>query len=146
MTARASLSVVALLLPLAAAATPNFPPYMRDSLQLSTSPDCQICHRGTPKLETVTRPFGVALRERGLQPYSTFSLDTALAAMRQDAVDSDGDGVLDVDELTDETNPNGDAPGPPTPTFGCGGGNGRVIAPFPFGLLWGVRRRRRSER
>jgi len=70
-------------------------------------------------------------------------LTKALDAMDRDHVDSDSDGVPDIQELLDDTDPNtpGDVKltGEPGPNAGCGGGQkadfaGRTPA-AAFGLL-----------
>jgi len=54
-------------------------------------------------------------------PYDEASLSAALAAMAADAVDSNGDGVTDVDALKQGLDPNAGAAGAEVPTYGCVG-------------------------
>jgi uncharacterized protein (TIGR03382 family) len=106
-----------------ALATPNFPGAVQRELNLSNEPDCELCHVGVEARGTVNTPFGSAMRQRGLQAYDEESLRDALASLRGEAVDSDGDGVPDVEELLAGDDPNQSAQTPeelpPEPTFGC---------------------------
>lgn len=100
-----------------ARATPNFPPAIREDLGLGYEPSCSICHAGgVTERGTVTTPFGRALRERGLVADDTDSLKGALAALEKDGIDSDGDGVPDVEQLREGRDPNGTGE---RPTYGC---------------------------
>ena len=127
---RAPFILAAALFALDAAATPSFPSTIRAVESLSYVPDCSLCHRGTPAVGTVTTPFGISMRQRGLRMYDDPSLRAALAAMEAERVDSDGDGVADIDELRAGTNPNvgtladgGAAPSTtdfPEPSYGVG--------------------------
>lgn len=104
-----------------ALATPNFPDAVQRELNLSYTPVCELCHVGVQARGTVNTPFGRAMRQRGLQAYDEESLRDALAALRSEAVDSDGDGVPDVEELLagDDPNQSAQTPDIPEPTFGC---------------------------
>ncbi|HZA14137.1 MAG TPA: hypothetical protein VE618_06560, partial [Myxococcaceae bacterium] len=82
-----------------ASATPNFPPAIRVAESLPSDPPCGLCHRGVEMAGTVTTPFGVSMRQRGLVMYDVVSLRNALEAMRAAGVDSDGDGTPDLEEL-----------------------------------------------
>jgi MYXO-CTERM domain-containing protein len=130
------LSVLSLLtFDATANATPNFPPEVARHLSLPAPPDCSLCHHdGITGLGTVTTPFGTSMRAQGLVPFDTASLDSALDALDQAKVDSDGDCVPDIDELKAGTNPdvpdNPDggacadesaaaANAPPPPVYGC---------------------------
>jgi hypothetical protein len=91
------------------------------------------------------------MKARGLQAKDDVSLTNALDAMDRDHVDSDGDGVPDIQELLDDTDPNtpGDVrlTGQPGPNAGCGGGQkadttGRTPAAAIGLLLLALARRR----
>jgi hypothetical protein len=104
----------------AAGATPNFPGAIKDKLSATAPPECAICHvtgrvggRGT-----VNTPFGVAMRARGLVLYDEASLAAALVQMEKDGVDSNGDGVIDVDAIRMGKDPN---PSSDAPVYGCVG-------------------------
>ena len=131
---------VALMAPVAAQATPDFPAAIARDLELSAPPDCTVCHAtnegGTG---TVVKPFGKYLMSRGLAPFDESSLAGALAAATGEHHDSDGDGVSDIDALRRGLDPNGSssqAPRVEDPQFGCnasGRGGGSV-----WGLILAV--------
>jgi hypothetical protein len=107
-----------------ARATPNFPGAIQRDLGASQPPLCSICHLcGTTGRGTVNTPWGMAMRSRGLMAYDEASLATALAAMERDRVDSDGDGVVDVDavRMGQDPNPSGlcDQEDDTIPRYGC---------------------------
>lgn len=118
-----------------ALATPTFPQTIQTTLNATAVPDCLVCHVGRTGRGTVNTGFGSAMRARGLQAYDESSLRSALKTMESDGVDSDGDGVIDVDALRMGKDPN-----PPrsaidfneeaTPRYGCVGGQ---IAPGKAG-------------
>jgi hypothetical protein len=122
-------------------ATPNFPDAIAMKLGASAAPSCQVCHNGRTGTGTVTRAFGAAMRERGLRPFDTGSLDAALDRMTKDGIDSNSDGVLDTEALKKGEDPNGSAGEgaqpigdlTPQPGYGCGA----QIAPS-HGLSWAV--------
>lgn len=92
--------------------------------------DCSLCHSvpfGTAG--TATKPFAQALVSRGVAGApngDTAKLVEALAAMQAEGVDTDEDGVPDLDEIADG-NPNdpailpGDYVPPLAPEYGCVG-------------------------
>ena len=125
-TAVLALAAVALIAR-SANASPVFPPEIQNHLSLSYQPSCATCHlNGVTGFGTVTTPFGVSMRSRGLVASSTASLDTALDALAAEMKDSDGDGVDDINELKADTDPNvagGSAGSALTPKYGCGGGD-----------------------
>jgi hypothetical protein len=125
-----------LLLASSAHATPSFPGVIREETGGSGDPSCQVCHDGPTRVGTVTRAFGAALRERGLVLYNEGSLKAALVRLRNDKVDSDGDGLIDVDALKAGKDPNGEAElgaltdATPRPGYGC---VGRIAPTPPYG-------------
>ena len=115
-------------------AMPTFPAAVQRDLSAMSRPACTVCHDNpSGGLGTVTTNFGMYLRSRGLVAYDEPSLQTALDAARAEQHDSNGDGIDDVDALTEGLDPNaagagqGGSRGPPG--YGCGG----RIAPG-FGL------------
>lgn len=102
-----------------AAATPDFPGVVAEHLQLATTPGCELCHAGTQGRGTVTTPFGVSMRSRGAQAYDNDSIKTALDALAAENTDSDGDGVPDIQELKEGTDPNGSGTETIKPEYGC---------------------------
>jgi uncharacterized protein (TIGR03382 family) len=152
-TLRSTLSGSALLLALAAGpafATGNFPAAIKAELGASKDPGCEVCHRGTPARGTVNTAFGSAMRERGLAAFNENSLRTALAQVRSDNLDSDGDGTKDIDELIAGTDPSvspGGGGNNPQPAFGCGAsatGGIALVQLAGLSALVALRRRRRQ--
>lgn len=104
--------------------TPNFPSATQSHLKLSYQPDCSICHtHGAAENGTVTTPFGLSMRMRGLRAYDVASLDTALDALAAEKTDSNGDGIPDIQEIIDGKSPNevtaGIGAGAPPVQYGC---------------------------
>jgi len=96
-----------LLAPGEARAVPIFPEVIQTALNATEAPDCSVCHSGgRTGVGTVNTPFGTAMRARGLVKFDVPSLEAALAKMTSDKVDSNGDGVLDVEELRQGKDPN----------------------------------------
>jgi len=138
-----------------AAASPVFPDAIKSHLALSYSPSCAICHEGgRGGTGTVTTPFGRAMMARGLKAGDTAALTSALDQMAAEKVDSDGNGVSDIDQLKMGKDPNGGsgvAMGAPPVEYGCGGatvarannGDGMLIALIVGGLVLARRRRAR---
>lgn len=141
-------------------ATPNFPGALARNLGATSSPECAVCHQnGRVGIGTVTTGFGSAMRARGLTPYNEGSLASALGKMTADAVDSDGDGTLDVEALRQGQNPNGSAsvvtgnPVPTSPEYGCVGRvsparqpDAQLVALFLAIAMGVLLRRRRGSR
>lgn len=88
-------------------AIPGFPGEIRWRLKLDYEPPCGLCHaKGNTGVGTVTTPFGLSIRAAGLELGAGDTLKPALVALEDDMIDSDGDGVIDVDELAEDTDPN----------------------------------------
>ncbi len=90
-------------------------------------PPCSLCHlRGSTGPGTAETPFALSMKARGLVPQDNTALINALDAMSRDQVDSDGDGIPDIQEIEEDTDPNTPADvsltGQPGPNAGCGGG------------------------
>jgi hypothetical protein len=145
--------MIALFLVGMAQASSLYPSAVESHLGMTCAPQCTLCHtNNSGGGGTVTRDFGLAMMDRGLEGGSqTDLLKAALDQMDVDAVDSDGDGVPDIDALINGDNPNGGAAfcgdtAGPTPTYGCfnhtpgGIASGGVIA----GLALLIRRSKRN--
>lgn len=128
----ALLACLALAAP--AAASGNYPLTLQSYLRLATAPvgSCSLCHTGgITGSRTVGTLFGRAISTRGASGNgNTTSLRTALAAMTRDAVDSDGDGLKDLDEVKVGRNPN---VVDTTPDGGVDGGSGGADGGTPDG-------------
>ena len=128
--------------------TPNFPAAVQTDVGMAQQPNCALCHLGgVGQAGTVTTPFGQSLRARGAVAYDETSLRTALAALAGEMTDSDADGVPDITELKDGTDPNVPAGGsaPITPQYGCAMvPRPMANAPFLLLTLWAFRRAARS--
>lgn len=102
-----------------ALASAIYPGEIYNHLGLEVAPPCAYCHQdGVTGLGTVQTPFGLTLYERGLRNNDPDNLTALLDEIEAEEVDSDGDGVSDVQELLDGTDPNVDDAGP-VPQYGC---------------------------
>jgi MYXO-CTERM domain-containing protein len=144
------LAGVAMLLVRPALATPNFPNAVQVDLGLTYSPPCSLCHAGgSTTSQTVTTPFAVSMKARGMVASDDTALQAALDRMAADHVDSDNDGVSDIDELKAGSDPNVPA-GEEAMTYGCstapvgtaGPGSPLVL----LGALFALERARRRVR
>jgi hypothetical protein len=141
-----------LLLLRPASAFTLFPGWIFEHLDLAeeglNAPPCTICHldnRG--KRGTVVKPFGIWMYDHGLRGDATEEeLGHLLDENEQKGIDSDLDGVGDIAELRDGTDPNiaGNTLSPPQ--YGCLSTTSRttpapLLALDALGLV--ARRRRR---
>ncbi|MDP2315490.1 MAG: hypothetical protein Q8P41_21510 [Pseudomonadota bacterium] len=130
-------------------ASSPYPGVLESELGMPCAPTCTVCHESNSGGGgTVTRDFGMALMAHGLSGMGhTATLTAALDTMATDAVDSDGDGTTDLDELVEGSDPNPDAEpfcNVVVPEYGCFGGQAAGVG---FGALLGLgalRRRRRT--
>lgn len=108
----------------------TYPFAIAQELEADCVADCTVCHETQfGGLETVDKPFGLAMMDRGLTAES--GVTAALAAVAADELDQDGDGVTDVDELRVGDNPNAlDETFCDGPQYGC-----FSHAPVPTGLI-----------
>lgn len=140
-----------LAFPSVAGATSTFPTVIQTTLTANKAPECSVCHAGgATGVGTVTTKLGAAMRARGLVANDEASLKRALTAMETDKVDSDGDGVIDVDELRVGTDPNtAEGGGASKVVYGCtAAGDAPFAGAALLTLLAGalVRRRRVRQR
>lgn len=132
------LSAALVLVSAVASGSPEFPEELQDAADMPCRPACTLCHADmTGGEDTVMQPFGRAMMLRGLRGGDDSLVGPAVAALEKDGVDSDGDGVGDVAELSDGRSPNVEGDDSVCgPTYGCF----RVephgsLEHDPFGLL-----------
>lgn len=130
----------------AALASGNYPGEVALELTVD-APSCAVCHDGATTFGTVTTPFGVAMVDAGLVASNPDSLVSALVTLESEGTDSDGDGVGDIDELLDGTDPNGTEISGEGPSYGCAGSTrpGKPLAGAALlAMLAGVLLRRKG--
>lgn len=153
--AAAAVVLGSLLVPSLAAASSSYPGVVQETVGAPSTPPCTLCHdNNNGGVGTANTPFGKAARERGLVSGDDDKLREVLGIFKQEAeagaIDSDGDGIYDYDELVAGSDPNtagGDGEGPVTAEYGCNNVSG--AAPSASSLLLiglaflGLRRARR---
>jgi MYXO-CTERM domain-containing protein len=116
-------------------ASVSYPAALDEKLALSAEPPCTLCHESaTGGMGTATTPFARSLRELGLRGRGDeSSLYDALDASVAAGLDSDEDGLEDVEELMSGSSPNlaGEEPSNP-PAAGC-----TVAPPDANSTPWG---------
>lgn len=140
-------------------ASSSFPPTIKAELGLMAAPACTLCHRSdVGGFGTVVTPFGRTMMNRlGTTAANISSLKAALVADEAQHLDSDGDGVSDIDELQTDMDPNvgasGEVAGPDVPPLqtGCSFGarapihGAGAFALTAFALVLARRRSRRMQ-
>src|SRR6188508_618386 len=98
-------------------ASQTYPATLKAMLNLKAEPKCTLCHANDlGGVNTVVTKFGKALMARGASGSSNArALSKALNSEQDDPVDSDGDGVDDLHELLDGSDPNVADREPPPP-------------------------------
>lgn len=124
--------------PRPALAVPRFTGVIAGQLGLHYEPPCSVCHQMSKTgASTVTTAFGYALKARGFTEGDA-TLSAALTRLAADRTDSDGDGVDDVTELKNDTDPNSKTnaslSGVADPSFGCSTAPGGGSAALGWGL------------
>ena len=130
-----SLFLAVLLFAVPAAASDFFPQGIHDHLELDYTSQCTLCHRDlVGGMGTVTQPFGEMMRARGLTCCNLGTLENTLDALEGEGTDVDGDGVGDIQELRNGTNPNPEGIKDP-PEYGCIGSVAPTRSPWPGATL-----------
>lgn len=132
-----------------ALASSVYPGTIKTKLGLSAEPEasCGLCHTSSAGGDTVSKPFGLAMKGKGLMGGSAIMLlESALTQLETAGTDSDMDGTGDVAELKAGRNPNvSDAtpkPMPPSLKYGCGASAVPTLGGALALLLVRLRRRR----
>jgi hypothetical protein len=138
-----------------AQASRGLPPQIRTDLGLGYTPQCSLCHQeGKTGPGTVFTPFALSARARGLTSGGggrsgvSSNMSTTLSKMITDQVDSDGDGVTDIDELKAGTDPNVFGPVPiavADPTYGCSTAGWLALPALLAAAGFAARQRRRRR-
>ncbi len=104
------LVATALSVPRLALARPSFPDEIQQHLNAPCVPQCNLCHDSTSGGGPTDQPFALSLVQYG-EMEGREGLDNSLDLLKQDGIDSDHDGVGDIDEISRGTDPNyaGDA-------------------------------------
>ena len=134
MQAKLSIALTTLLLTLASTALgkPEFVEPLEEATGAPCLPQCNICHASLSGGGEPVQPFVESLERFG-EIEGEDAIKAAVALLEQQGVDSDGDGVGDIEEIRAGQDPNyaGDAL-ICQPDVGCGA----HIAPRPSTALW----------
>ena len=122
-----------------ASAEPTFPGAIQEAATIPCTPTCLLCHTAIPgTLANLRQPFGLTVLSHGVVRGDPESMHTVVARLRDEKVDTDGDGKLDVDELAVDSNPNDPDPNAVIcgPLYGCGAHLATARPPARAPLLW----------
>ena len=88
-------------------ASPGYPTAIVEHLAIFYSPPCSLCHvEGKTGAGTAETPFARSARAHGLEGGDVRLVGIALDALARDRIDSDRDGITDIQELLAGTDPN----------------------------------------
>lgn len=145
-------------------ASSNYPETIQAVTGAAAKPECTLCHTtDSGGAGTVTRPFGkLMMNKYKLTSGNPDYLKRVLSGLQAEGVDSNGNGVIDFDELAQGKDPfgavladGGAAENPvPDPRFGCGAtiapnavpGRSWMLLLSSLGLATVLRQRTRRQR
>jgi hypothetical protein len=147
--------IAVLALPDEARASATYPAALAAAANMPCVPPCTICHaNNSGGIGTAIKPFATSMKGAGLMPKDDSLIPPALDNLKSQKIDSDGDGVIDVEELAAGDDPNTKGAGNICggPTYGCGArieprgeldGGAAVLALATAAALLALGRRRR---
>lgn len=108
MIVRIGFGLAAFFWALPALASPVFATEIQTFLGLDAPPSCKLCHRTEEGGDdTVVTPFGRSMQRLGVAgDNDAGALRAALRRADSEGTDSDGDGIPDLDELREGSDPN----------------------------------------
>jgi hypothetical protein len=110
----------------------TFPAAIQTAAGIPCEPPCTLCHTTSPGTRlSATKAFALTLLTNGLLTMKPDSLTAVVAKLRANKVDTDKDGVIDVDELAAGSDPSNAQPGAQLcgPLYGCAGGHIAKVPP-----------------
>lgn len=138
-----------------AAASPKYSDRLEERFDMTCAPTCLLCHTDAQGgYATANTKFGISLRKAGLSCCDLSDFDDLIDEVEEAETDSDGDGIPDLEELSNGTDPNKKsktaevACAPETITGGCSasgraGGASALTLVIGLTVIAAARRKRR---
>ena len=118
------IGLAVLVAPGLAFASRTYPAELQSAANMPCTPQCTLCHKDmNGGIGTVTKPFGTNMIDVGhLGRANPSTVKPAVDKLKAAGTDSDGDGVPDIQELSQGDDPNVKGAGSLCggPTYGCG--------------------------